>query len=96
MHNGMYMETKGLKSSYLILWVSSTFPVMQYSIHCWGLLELTKVLIGKSFMTLYKRAFYMGYNKLQGINIETVYLPNGFNTLFGPVSAYQNEVAGVK
>jgi len=34
-----------------------------------------------------KQAFYMGYIKVHGIMVETVFLPNGLCTLFGPVSA---------
>ena len=36
------------------------------------------------------RAVYTGYKKLHGIKVETVVLPNGLTTLFGPVSARQS------
>jgi len=34
-----------------------------------------------------QQAFYRGYIKAHGIKVETVFLPNGLCTLFGPVSA---------
>ena len=34
-----------------------------------------------------QQAFYTGYIKAHGIKVETVFLPNGLCTLFGPVSA---------
>lgn len=34
-----------------------------------------------------QRAVYTGYKKLHGIKMETVFLPNGISTIFGPVSA---------
>ncbi len=33
-----------------------------------------------------QQAFYTGYIKAHGIKVETVFLPNGLCTLFGPVS----------
>jgi hypothetical protein len=33
---------------------------------------------------------YSGWKKLHGIKVETVFLPNGISTVFGPVSARQN------
>ena len=42
-----------------------------------------------------QRAFYTGYKKLHGIKVETVFLPNGISTLFGPVSARVPDVSGV-
>jgi hypothetical protein len=41
-----------------------------------------------------QQAFYTGYIKAHGIKIETVFLPNGLCTLFGPVSARRAD-AGV-
>jgi hypothetical protein len=41
-----------------------------------------------------QQAFYTGYIKAHGIKVETVFLPNGLCTLFGPVSA-QRADAGV-
>ena len=34
-----------------------------------------------------QQAFYSGYIKDHGLKVETVFLPNGISTLFGPVSA---------
>jgi hypothetical protein len=34
---------------------------------------------------------YSGWKKLHGIKVETVFLPNGISTVFGPVSARQND-----
>jgi hypothetical protein len=34
---------------------------------------------------------YSGWKKLHGIKVETVFLPNGIGTVFGPVSARQND-----
>jgi hypothetical protein len=34
-----------------------------------------------------QQAFYTGYIKAHRIKVETVFLPNGLCTLFGPVSA---------
>lgn len=42
-----------------------------------------------------QRAFYTGYKKLHGIKVETVFLPNGMSTLFGPVSARLTDVENV-
>jgi hypothetical protein len=42
-----------------------------------------------------QRAFYTGYKKLHGIKVETVLLPNGISTVFGPVSARVDDVNGV-
>lgn len=42
-----------------------------------------------------QRAFYTGYKKIHGIKVETVYLPNGMSTLFGPVSARLTDVENV-
>jgi hypothetical protein len=41
----------------------------------------------KSVQDIIQRAFYTGYKKLHGIKVETVLLPNGISTVFGPVSA---------
>jgi hypothetical protein len=38
---------------------------------------------------------YTAYKKLHGIKVETVLLPNGINTVFGPVSARVHDVGGV-
>lgn len=42
-----------------------------------------------------QRAFYTGYKKCHGIKVETVLLPNGISTVFGPVSARPHDVTGV-
>lgn len=42
-----------------------------------------------------QRAFYTGYKKIHGIKVETVFLPNGISTLFGPVSARLTDVENV-
>ncbi len=34
---------------------------------------------------------YSGWKKLHCIKVETVFLPNGISTVFGPVSARQND-----
>lgn len=41
-----------------------------------------------------QQAFYTGYIKAHGLKVETVFLPNGLCTLFGPVSARRAD-AGV-
>ncbi len=41
-----------------------------------------------------QQAFYTGYVKGHSIKVETVFLPNGISTLFGPVSAWQAD-AGI-
>lgn len=38
-----------------------------------------------------QRAVYTGYKKIHGIKVETVFLPNGITTLFGPVSARRSD-----
>ena len=38
-----------------------------------------------------QRAFYTGYKKFHGIKYETILLPNGISTLFGPVSARHSD-----
>lgn len=42
-----------------------------------------------------QRSVYSGYKHFHGIKVETVFLPNGISTLFGPVSA-RNGDAGVE
>jgi hypothetical protein len=42
-----------------------------------------------------QRAFYTGYKRIHGIKVETVLLPNGISTIFGPVSCRQHDVRGV-
>ena len=42
-----------------------------------------------------QRAVYTGYKKCHGIKVETVLLPNGISTVFGPVSARRQD-AGVE
>jgi hypothetical protein len=37
-----------------------------------------------------KESLYSGWKKLHGSKVETVLLPNGMSTVFGPVSARQN------
>jgi hypothetical protein len=41
-----------------------------------------------------QQAFYSGYVKDHSIKVETIFLPNGLSTLFGPMSAWQAD-AGV-
>jgi hypothetical protein len=36
-----------------------------------------------------QQAFYMGHINVHGIKVETVFLPNGLCSLFGPVSAWR-------
>ena len=38
-----------------------------------------------------QESVYSGWKKLHGIKVETVFLPNGIITLFGPVMARQND-----
>ncbi len=38
-----------------------------------------------------QESVYSGWKKLHGIKVETVFLPNGISTLFGPVTARQND-----
>jgi hypothetical protein len=40
-----------------------------------------------------QQAFYMGYIKVHGIKVETVFLPNGLCALFGPVSAWRADAS---
>ncbi len=40
-----------------------------------------------------QRSVYNGWKKLHGIKVETIYLPNGISTLFGPESARENDLA---
>jgi len=42
-----------------------------------------------------QRAFYTRFKKLHGIKVETVFLPNGMSTVFGPVSARRYDATGV-
>ncbi len=42
-----------------------------------------------------QESVYTGYKKYHGIKVETVLLPNGISTLYGPVSARPHDVAGV-
>jgi hypothetical protein len=39
-----------------------------------------------------QRAFYTGYKKYHGLKYETILLPNGLCTLFGPVSARHSDL----
>ena len=39
-----------------------------------------------------QRSVYNGWKKLHGIKVETIYLPNGISTLFGPESARENDL----
>ena len=41
-----------------------------------------------------QQSVFTGYKKLHGIKVETIYLPNGISTLFGPLSARRGD-AGV-
>jgi hypothetical protein len=38
-----------------------------------------------------QESVYSGWKKLHGIKVETVNLPNGMSTIFGPVTARQND-----
>ena len=38
-----------------------------------------------------QESVYSGWKSLHGIKVETVLLPNGISTVFGPVSARQND-----
>lgn len=38
-------------------------------------------------------AFYSGMKKLHGIKVETIFLPNGISTVFGPVSCRRRDIA---
>ncbi len=42
-----------------------------------------------------QRAVYTGYKKCYGLKVETVLLPNGISTVFGPTSARIHDVGGV-
>ena len=42
-----------------------------------------------------QRSVYTAYKKFHGIKVETVLLPNGITTLYGPVSARIHDVGGV-
>lgn len=44
---------------------------------------------------IYQRSVYTGYKKFHGIKVETVMLPNGIMTVFGPVSARIHDTGGV-
>jgi hypothetical protein len=44
---------------------------------------------------IFQRLVYTGYKKLHGIKVETVLLPNGIMTIFGPVSARIHDVGGL-
>jgi len=39
-----------------------------------------------------QNAFYTGFKQVHGIKVETVLLPNGISTLFGPVSCRHNDL----
>ena len=41
-----------------------------------------------------QRAFYTGHRSHHGLKVETVFLPNGLSTLFGPVSCSHHDSAG--
>ena len=42
-----------------------------------------------------QRAFYTQYIKGHGVKVETILMPNGISTVFGPVSCRPNDVGGV-
>jgi hypothetical protein len=42
-----------------------------------------------------QRSVYTGYKKCHGIKVETVLLPNGISTVYGPTSARIHDVGGV-
>ena len=44
---------------------------------------------------IYQKAVYTGFKKYHGIKVETILLPNGIMTIFGPVSAHIHDVGGV-
>ena len=49
----------------------------------------------KEFQDEYQRAVYTGFKKYHGIKMETLELPNGISTVFGPTSARIHDVGGV-
>ena len=49
----------------------------------------------KEFQDEFQRAVYTGFKKYHGIKVETVELPNGISTLFGPTSARNHDTGGV-
>jgi hypothetical protein len=42
-----------------------------------------------------QRAVYTGYKKCHGLKVETVLLPNGISTVFGPTLARIHDFCGV-
>jgi hypothetical protein len=42
-----------------------------------------------------QRLIYKGYKKCHGIKVETVMLPKGISTVFGPTSAWKHDSRGV-
>jgi hypothetical protein len=49
----------------------------------------------KEFQDEYQRAVYTGFKKYHGIKMETLELPNGISTVFGPTSTRIHDVGGV-
>ena len=49
----------------------------------------------KALGNVVQRAVYTGYKKCHGLKVETVLLPNGISTLFGPTSARIHDVGSV-
>jgi hypothetical protein len=47
----------------------------------------------KPLYQLMQRAFYTGFTHSHGVKVETVYLPNGISTVFGPVSCRRRDIA---
>ena len=40
---------------------------------------------------LAQESVYSGWKRIHGVKVETIYLPNGISTVFGPVSCRQND-----
>ncbi len=49
----------------------------------------------KAMIDAAQRSVYTGYKKCHGIKVETVLLPNGISTVFGPTSAWIHDIGGV-
>jgi hypothetical protein len=47
----------------------------------------------KPLYQLMQRAFYTGFTHVHGLKVETVYLPNGISTVFGPVTCRRRDIA---
>lgn len=47
----------------------------------------------KPLYDIMKRAFFTGFTHVHGVKVETVYLPNGISTVFGPVSCRRRDIS---